>query len=341
MMTVLCVRVCTFAGMTVPGMHNRLEDRPLTLLGRLRRAIRLRRYSVRTEEAYVDWVRRFVRFAGMRHPQSLTPADVRAFLSSLRNVSASTQNQALAALLFLYRRVLRAPLPWLEGFERAKQRRRLPVVLTHNEVHILIDGLSGTRRLIATLMYGSGLRLMEAVSLRVKDVDFATRAITVRSGKGGKDRVTMLPESIVPQLQAHLEWAERGFREDLKDPRFGVALPDAMARKVPSARRAFLWSWVFPAHRVYVDSATGERRRHHLHESVVQKAVSRAARAAGLRKRVTCHSLRHSFATHLLESGYDIRTIQELLGHSDVSTTMLYTHVLNRGGRGVRSPADA
>ena len=328
--------------MPVPRPPN--VERPLSLIGQMRRRLRLRRYSPRTEEAYLEWVRRFVRFGGMRHPRSLTPADVRAFLSDLaekRRVSASTQNQALAALLFLYRDVLRMPLPWLGALERAKRPKRLPVVLTRAEVRTLIDGLSGSVRLLAMLMYGSGLRLMEAVTLRVKDVDLESRAVTVRSGKGGKDRVTMLAESLVAPLREHLEAIERRFAEDLRDARFNVVIPDAIARKIPGAGRAFQWSWLFPASRVYADSATGSVRRHHLHESGVQRAVSAAARAAGLRKRANCHSLRHSFATHLLEAGYDIRTIQELLGHADVSTTMVYTHVLNRGGRGVRSPIDA
>ena len=319
------------------------DERPLSLIAQMRRRLRLRRYSSRTEEAYVEWVRRFVRFGGMRHPRSLAPADVRAFLTDLaerQRVSASTQNQAFSAVLFLYRHVLRDPLPWLDGFERAKQPRRLPVVLTQDEVRRLIDCLSGTRQLVAMLMYGSGLRLMEALSLRVKDVDFAARSITVRSGKGEKDRVTMLPESAVARLQAHLETVERRFAQDTRDPRFGVAIPDAIGKKSPAARRALLWYWVFPARRTYVDPESGDPRRHHVHPSVIQRAVTQAAQAVGLRKRATCHSFRHSFATHLLESGYDIRTIQELLGHSDVRTTMIYTHVLNRGGRGVRSPAD-
>jgi integron integrase len=317
-------------------------DQPMSLIGQLRRAIRRRRYSPRTEETYVEWVRRFVRFGGMRHPRSLTPSDVRAFLTDLaerQQVSASTQNQALAAVMFMYRHVLRDPLPWMEGFERAKRPKRLPIVLTRDEARRLMDGLSGTPRLVATLMYGSGLRLMEALSLRVKDVDFETRSITVRSGKGGKDRVTMLPESAVGPLRAQLELSQVQALEDLKDSRFAIDVPDALARKHPSSARAFQWYWVFPASRTYVIS--GVLRRHHVHQSVIQKAVAHAVQAVGIRKRASCHSLRHSFATHLLEAGYDIRTIQELLGHSDVSSTMIYTHVLNRGGRGVRSPADS
>ena len=321
-----------------------LLDRPLTLIGQYRRVIRLRHYSPRTEGAYVSWVRRFVRFHGMRHPRSLTPTHVRAFLSHLStglSVSASTQNQALAALLFLYRDVLRMRLPWLDGIERAKRPARLPSVLTREEAWRVIDGLPGRARLLAILMYGSGLRLTEAVSLRVKDVDVKSRSVTVRSGKGGKDRVTVLPERLVEPMLEQLNHARRCWHEDLADPRFAIELPDALSRKVPSAARQLPWYWVFPATRLYHDPRTGSTRRHHLHPTGVQRSVATATRAASIQKRVTCHTFRHSFATHLLEAGYDIRTIQELMGHSDVSTTMIYTHVLNRGGRGVRSPADA
>lgn len=321
-----------------------LDDRPLTLIGQYRRVIRLRHYSRRTEAAYVSWVRRFVRFHGLQHPRALTPKDVRSFLSHLSikgAVSASTQNQALAALLFLYRDVLRMPLPWLDGIERAKRPHRLPSVLTREEAWRVIEGLSGRSRLLAILMYGSGLRLGEAVGLRVKDVDLAARSLMVRSGKGDKDRVTVLPERLCEPLTDQLNAARRWWQQDLADPRFGVALPDAMARKVPNAARQFAWYWVFPAARPFHDEGSDRISRHHVHPTGVQRAVGLAARATGIQKRVTCHTFRHSFATHLLEAGYDIRTIQELMGHSDVSTTMIYTHVLNRGGRGVRSPADA
>lgn len=321
-----------------------LDDRPLTLIGQYRRVIRLRHYSPRTEAAYIAWVRRFVRFHGMQHPRSMSPSHVRAFLSHLssqRQVSASTQNQALAALLFLYRDVLRMSLPWLGGIERAKRPMRLPSVLTHDEAWRVIDGLSGTSQMLAILMYGSGLRLTEAVSLRVKDIDLKARSVTVRSGKGDKDRVTVLPERLVEPIAEQLSHARRCWLQDLRDPRFAIVLPDALARKAPHAARQLAWYWVFPATRVYHDSASGAVRRHHLHQTGVQRSVALAARATNIQKRVTCHTFRHSFATHLLEAGYDIRTIQELLGHSDVSTTMLYTHVLNRGGRGVRSPADS
>ncbi|MGQ0646075.1 MAG: integron integrase, partial [Gemmatimonadaceae bacterium] len=283
----------------MPPQHPaiRLDDRPLTLIGQLRRSLRLRRYSPRTEEAYVAWTRRFVRFHGMRHPSGLEPADVRTFLSDLaieRGVSASTQNQALSALRFLYLDVLRMPLPWLEGLTRAKRPKRLPVVLTRGEVEQVIVGLSATSRLLAILMYGSGLRLMEAVSLRVQDVDIATRSITVRSGTGAKDRITVLPERLVQPLRDHIDAVERTHRSDLREPAFGVVLPDALARKNPSAARSLGWYWLFPATRTYVDRQAGVRRRHHVHETVVQRAVRFAARAAGSSKRVTCHSFRHN-----------------------------------------------
>jgi integron integrase len=321
-----------------------LDDRPLTLIGQLRRVVRLRHYSPRTEGAYVGWVKRYVRFHSLRHPRSLTPADVRAFLGHLaqdRSVSASTQNQALAAPLFLYRDVLRTPLPWLEGIERAKRPSRLPVVLTRAEASRVIDAIPGACRLLAILMYGSGLRITEAVSLRVKDVDLESRSVVVRSGKGSKDRITVLPERLIEPLREQVEQARRRWLGDLRDPTFGVELPGALPRKLSGAVRQFAWYWLFPSHRTFRDRATGALRRHHLHQTGVQRAVSLAARAARVDKRVTCHTFRHSFATHLLEARYDIRTIQELLGHADVSTTMIYTHVLIRGGRGVRSPADA
>jgi integron integrase len=320
-----------------------LDDRPLTLIGQLRRAMRLRRYSLRTEEAYVGWVRRFVRFHGRRHPRYLGVADVRAFLTDLAvrgRVSASTQNQARAAVLFLYSEVLRQRLPWQDEVARAKRPVRLPVVLTRAEVAVVLAALTGSTRLVAILLYGAGLRLMEAVSLRVKDVDFGSRSITVRGGKGQKDRVTVLPEQVVGPLRAHLAAVERLWRSDMGDRALGFELPGALAVKQPFAARALNWYWVFPARRAYVDRATGAHRRHHLHETSVQRAVALAARTSLVRKRVTCHAFRHSFATHLLEAGYDIRTIQELLGHADVRTTMIYTHVLNRGGRGIRSPVD-
>jgi integron integrase len=328
----------------MPTSDIRLDDKPLTLIGQLRACARLRHYSKRTEEAYVLWTRRFVRFHASRHPRNLGPADVRAFLTDLatrQRVSASTQNQAMAAVLFLYRDVLRAPLPWLDGVARARGPTRLPVVLSRTEVTAVLEAMAGAPKLVATLMYGAGLRLMEAVTLRVKDLSTSDRTITVRSGKGDKDRRTMLPERLIAPLRDHAAEVERMWRNDVRDKTFAVELPGALDRKIPSAARSWAWYWLFPAKRTYIDPATQSCRRHHLHETAVQRSVTAAAHAARIERRVTSHSLRHSFATHLLDAGYDIRTIQELLGHADVSTTMIYTHVLNRGGRAVRSPVDA
>jgi len=315
----------------------------LKLIPRVRRALRLGHYSPRTEEAYVRWVIRFVRASGMRHPAELGEEEVTRFLSSLAEagrVSASTQTQALSAILFLYRNVMRSEFPWLTRVVRAPRRTRLPVVLTRDEVSSLMRQLEGPVRLVATLLYGSGLRLLECLQLRVKDVDFESDQVTVRGGKGDKDRITMLPQSIKAELRRHLGRVKGLHERDVAAGGGVVELPTAVARKFPNAGRDWRWQWVFPATRTWVDRQTGERRRHHLHETVVQRAVTQAVRSAALTKRATCHSLRHSFATHLLEDGYDIRTVQELLGHSDVSTTMIYTHVLNRGVMGVRSPAD-
>jgi integron integrase len=313
------------------------------LLDRMRLAIRTRHYSRRTEEAYLGWVRRFVRFHGMRHPGELPPSAVAAFLSNLANeagVSASTQSQALSALLFLYRDVLEKDFGWLDGVVRAKRPKRLPVVLSPDEVRALLAQLQGTRWLMANLLYGGGLRLLEACSLRIKDVDLGQRQLTIRHGKGGKDRVTLLPEVLVEPLTAHLTRAYAVHQRDLGAGCGRVALPHQLATKYPAAEQEWIWQWVFPASRLCWDPAAEIWRRHHVHESVLQRAVREAAARAAIPKHVSCHTLRHSFATHLLEDGYDIRTVQELLGHKDVSTTMIYTHVLTRGGRGVRSPAD-
>jgi len=315
----------------------------LKLIPQMRRVLRLGHYSRRTEEAYVRWVIRFVRASGMRHPAELGEEEVTRFLSGLAEagrVSASTQTQALSAILFLYRNVMRSEFPWLTRVVRAPRRTRLPVVLTRDEVSSLMRQLEGPVRLVATLLYGSGLRLLECLQLRVKDVDFESDQLTVRGGKGDKDRITMLPQSIKAELRRHLGRVKGLHERDVAAGGGTVELPTAVGRKFPNAGREWRWQWVFPATRTWVDRQTGERRRHHLHETVVQRAVTQAVRAVGLSKRATCHSLRHSFATHLLEDGYDIRTVQELLGHSDVSTTMIYTHVLNRGVMGVRSPAD-
>ena len=313
------------------------------LLEQLRTALRTRHYSQRTEEAYLSWARRFARFHGMRDPRQLAVDDVAPFLDALarRGVSASTQNQALGALLFLYQAVLHVALPELQGLARARRPTRLPAVLSRAEVAQVFANLNGVEWLMASLLYGGGLRLMECVELRVKDVHVDRGEVMVREGKGGKDRVTMLPLTIRPRLRAHLEARRRLHQADLAENRGSVGLPGDLAVKYSNAPYEWAWQWVFPATRFYKDAASGTLRRHHLHESVLQKAVKRAGLQAGLPRAATCHALRHSFATHLLESGYDIRTIQELLGHRDVSTTMIYTHVLNRGGRGVSSPLDA
>jgi len=314
-----------------------------TLLAAVRLELRTRHYSRRTEQAYVAWIRRFIRHHGGRHPRDLDEPEVRAYLGHLateRKVSASTQSQALAAIQFLYRDVLRRPIGFVTGVPRAKRRERLPVVLTRNEVRSLVAQLRGTKRIMALLLYGAGLRLNECLSLRVKDIDFEMRQIVVRGGKGDKDRVTMLPASVEAALRTQLDQVRALHGRDLAAGGGDVALPDALARKIPEAARHWGWQWVFPASSRYRDPDTGRIRRHHAHESVLQRAVQEAGRHALITKRATCHGLRHSFATHLLEDGYDIRTVQELLGHKDVSTTMIYTHVLNRGGRGVRSPAD-
>lgn len=318
-------------------------DRPLRLLERLRNRLRTRRYSPRTERAYCDWVRRFVLYHERRHPQTMGEAELAQFLTHLateRHVSASTQNQALQAILFLYNHVLGQPVGMIRGVERAKRPRRLPVVLSSAEVRSVLSGLGGVPRLCGVLMYGSGLRVSECVSLRVKDLDFDRFEITVRAGKGNKDRRVPLPRVAISALRTHLDRVRRQFQRDLARGLGGAALPDALERKLPNAGREWAWQWVFPAARVYLESETGVRRRHHYHESAVQRAVTAAVRASGIPKRATCHSFRHSFATHLLESGSDIRTIQELLGHTDIRTTMVYTHVLNRGGLAVASPAD-
>ena len=291
----------------------------------------------------MGWVKRFVRFSGMRHPRDLGEPEVERFLTSLamdHGVSASTQNQALSALVFLYDAVLGRPLGLCAGLVRAKRSVRLPVVLTRDEVRAVLAEMRGTPALVAALLYGSGLRLLEALQLRVKDLDFASREILVRGGKGDRDRRTMLPEVLIGLLIRQLEARRAVHAKDLESGAGRVDLPQGIDRKYPGAGAEWGWQWVFGALREHVRAGTGERRRHHLHETVVQRAFRDALKRAGIAKHATCHSLRHSFATHLLEDGYSIRTVQELLGHRDVSTTMIYTHVLNRGGRGVRSPAD-
>lgn len=313
------------------------------LLEQAREKLRLKHYSLRTERAYLDWMRRYVRFHGKRHPREMGAAEVEAFLSHLaveRSVAASTQNQALAALLFLYREVLGMNLPWMAGIERAKRPQRLPTVLTVREVGAVLDRMEGTLGMMARLLYGTGMRLMEGVRLRVKDLDFEIRQITVRDGKGAKDRVTMLPAALMEPLQAHLERIKAVHEADLAEGFGAVWLPDALAVKDPNAPMEWGWQYVFPARSLSVDPRSGKKRRHHIDEKALQRAVKKAAQAAAIAKPVSPHTFRHSFATHVLEAGYDIRTVQALLGHKEVTTTMIYTHVLNRGGQGVVSPLD-
>jgi integron integrase len=317
---------------------------PRRLLDRVRDAIRLRHYSHRTERAYIGWIRRFILFHGKRHPSQMGAAEVTAFLSHLAvagNVAAATQQQAVSALLFLYRVVLDQELPWLDEIVRPTRPPRLPTVLSRAEVRRLLAVMEGVHALMGFTLYGTGLRLMECVRLRVKDVDFERHEITVRNGKGGKDRRTLLPRRLQAPLQQQIAGVRALWDGDRKSGRVGVAMPDALSRKYPQAGEAWGWFWVFPARRESRDPVSGVVRRHHIFEQGLQRAIRAAAVQAGIAKPVSTHTLRHSFATHLLEAGYDIRTVQELLGHSDVSTTMIYTHVLNRGGRGVLSPLDA
>lgn len=312
-------------------------------MDRFRAAIALRRLSSRTEKSYAGWIRRFIAFHGNRHPRELAAAEIGEFLSHLAirdQVSVSTQTQALSAILFLYKSVLEIDPGWIADLARPKRQPRLPVVLAPDEVRSVLARMSGTPRVVAHVLYGSGLRLLEALQLRVKDLDFDRQEITVRSGKGGQDRRTMLPTALVGDVGEQLTRAKEQHEKDLRAGAGCVELPGALRRKIPSAVRDWGWQWVFPATRIYRDDETGERRRHHFHETAVQRAVRTAAMEAGVAKRVTPHAFRHSFATHLLQAGYDIRTVQELLGHRDVSTTMIYTHVLNRGALGVASPLD-
>lgn len=309
----------------------------------LRAALRSRHYSIRTERVYLQWVERFLKFHDYRLPETMGRPEVEGFLSHLavvNNVAAATQNQALAAILFLYRELLKFDLPWLDEVVRAKKPQRLPTVLSRDEVRTVLARLDGQLALMAALLYGTGLRLMECVRLRVKDVDFAYRQITVRDGKGAKDRVTMLPDSLVGRLQHHLAEVRILHEHDVASGLGDVYLPYALARKYPSSGRTWAWQYVFPASRSSPDPRSERIGRHHIDPKSLQRAVAKAVHDSGLAKHASCHTFRHSFATHLLESGYDIRTVQELLGHKDVSTTQIYTHVLNRGGRGVRSPLD-
>jgi integron integrase len=329
-------RVAASNGAALPSHGPKLMDR-------LREALRSRHYSRRTEQTYCHWVKRYIFFHKVRHPAEMAEPEINAFLTHLavrEKVAASTQNQALSALLFLYRHVIGREVGDLGEVIRACKPARLPVVLTREEVKVVLKNLTGDRWLMASLMYGAGLRLMECLQLRVQDIDFPCNEILVRDGKGAKDRVTMLPESLKAPLQEHLKRVKSIHEGDLADGWGCIRLPDALDRKYPNAPKEWRWQWVFPQKNRWKNARTGDQGRHHVDESLVQKAVREAVTRAGLTKRATCHTFRHSFATHLLEGGYDIRTVQELLGHSDVKTTMIYTHVLNRGPSCVRSPVD-
>lgn len=313
------------------------------LFDQIRSVLRRRHYSYKTEKSYIYWVRQFVAFHGMKSPREMGAAEVEAFLTHLavhQQVAPSTQNQAFSALLFLYREVYQRDTNWNLDAEQAMPKRYLPTVLTQAEVQAILQNISGVYQLVVKVLYGSGLRLSEGLRLRIKDLDFAQHQIVVRDSKGRESRVTMLPDSLVEPLQQHLQWGKRMHRQDLEQGYGLVCLPYALQRKYPNAEREWVWQYVFPASSRALNREEGVVRRHHLHESGVQKAVKQGVRIAGIQKRVSCHTFRHSFATHLLQNGYDIRTVQELLGHKDVKTTMIYTHVLNRGGRGVRSPLD-
>jgi len=322
-------------------------QKPPKLLDRVRASLRTNRYSPRTEQVYVEWIKRFIRFHGVRHPQEMGAEEVKAFLSHLAtqmNVAASTQNQAFSALLFLYQEVLKQRLPWIDDIVRAKRPAKVPVVFTQEEARTVLSKMNGTPRLMAHLLYGSGLRVMECARLRVKDVDLGYLHITLRDGKGGRDRRTMVPVFLVEALRKQITTVAELHQQDLADGAGEVNLPGALARKYPNAARELGWQYLFPASRrtAATDTATGRtwEQRHHVDESILQRAVKQAVREAGINKPASCHTFRHSFATHLLENGYDIRTVQELLGHKDVNTTMIYTHVLNKPGLGVKSPLD-
>jgi len=320
-----------------------MNQKPKKLLERVREVHRLKHYSIRTEESYVKWIKRFILFHNRRHPRDLGRAEIEAFLTHLaleQNVAASTQNQAFAAILFLYREVLKIDIDGSIDALRAKKPKRLPTVLTRKEIQQMFMLLEGTHKLVAQMLYGAGLRLLECLRLRIKDIDFEQHMITVRDGKGGKDRVTMLPRSLAAPLIEHIKRVRLTFEEDQRKGCGPVYIPYALERKYPSAGREWFWQYLFPSSRLSKDPRTGITRRHHKHESTQQRAVSKAAKRLNLTKRVSCHTFRHSFATHLLEDGYDIRTIQELLGHKDVRTTMIYTHVLNKRGVSVYSPLD-
>ena len=318
-------------------------EKPKKLLDLVREKIRYKHYSLRTEQSYCGWIKRFILYHNKRHPSEMGAVEVTAYLSYLSDkggVSAATHGQALSALLFLYKEVLGVHLPWLDGLHRPKKSARLPVVLTVNEVEMLFSHLSGVHLLMARMLYGTGMRLLELLNLRIKDIDLETHEIIVRQGKGNKDRVTMLPQAVIEEIKAQMALSKSVFDKDRAEQRAGVYLPFALAQKYPNADKTFAWFWLFPARAESLDPQSGITRRHHTHEQAVQRAIKNAVLQARIDKPATTHTLRHSFATHTLQSGYDIRTVQELLGHSDVSTTMVYTHVLKRGGRGVESPLD-
>ena len=316
---------------------------PPRLLEQVRNKIRAKHFSYRTEKTYLQWIRRYIRFHGLKHPREMGGPEVEAFLTALavdNKVAASTQNQALSAVLFLYRDVLEQELPWLGNVVRARNPHRLPVVLTRAEVQQVLARMNGTAWLIASMLYGAGLRISECLQLRIKDMELSRRELLIRDAKGQKDRITVLPDALLPHLRDHLARVRVVFEADRRAERPGVSLPFALRRKYPHAAESWGWQYVFPARAFCRDIYSGEMVRHHLHPQRLQRAVREAVRAAGIAKPASCHTFRHCFATHLLEDGYDIRTVQELLGHSDVKTTMVYTHVLNRGGRGVKSPLD-
>jgi integron integrase len=324
-------------------MNNLSKTKKPRLLDQVRTAIRTKHYSYRTEEAYISWIRQFILFHNKHHPADMSEIEVNAFLNYLatrRRVSASTQTQALCAIVFLYRHVLGRELGQLKNLIRAKKKKNLPVVFTRDEARQVIENLSGTHRLMANLLYGSGLRLTECLRLRVKDVDFGYNQIVIRDGKGKKDRVTMLPKTVASYLKEHLKRIKQQHDQDLARGCGGVYLPNALARKYRGADKSWAWQYVFPSSKISADPRSGIKRRHHVNQQYLHRAVKSAVQKSGIIKAASCHTFRHSFATHLLEDGYDIRTVQELLGHKDVSTTMIYTHVLSRGGQGVRSPID-